>query len=63
MASVSSLRTATSLSAADSTELRQKWFGFGGNSTPQQIEAILRRNAVLIVELIQNPDLHYLEII
>jgi len=34
-----------------------------GNSTPQQVEAILRRNAVLITELIQNPELHYVEII
>ena len=34
-----------------------------GNSTPQQVEALLRRNAVLIAELIQNPDLHYVEII
>lgn len=28
-----------------------------GNSTPQQVEAILRRNVVLITELIQNPEL------
>ena len=34
-----------------------------GNSTPQQVEALLRRNAVLIVELIQNPALDYVEII
>lgn len=34
-----------------------------GNSTPQQIEAILRNNAVLIAELVQNPALHYVEII
>ena len=34
-----------------------------GNSTPQQVEAILRHNAVLITELIQNPALHYVEII
>ena len=34
-----------------------------GNSTPQQVEALLRRNAVLIAELIQNPALHYVEII
>lgn len=34
-----------------------------GNSTPQQVESILRRNAVLIAELIQNPALHYIEII
>lgn len=34
-----------------------------GNSTPQQVEAILRHNAVLIIELIQNPALHYVEII
>ena len=34
-----------------------------GNSTPQQVEAILRRNAVLITELVQNPELHYVEII
>ncbi len=34
-----------------------------GNSTPQQVQSILRRNAVLITELIQNPTLHYVEII
>ncbi len=34
-----------------------------GNATPRQIEAILRSNAVLITALIQNPALHYLEII
>ncbi len=34
-----------------------------GNSTPQQVEALLRRNAVLIAELIRNPDLHNVEII
>lgn len=34
-----------------------------GNSTPQQVEAILRRNAVLIFELIQNSNLHHVEII
>jgi predicted nuclease of predicted toxin-antitoxin system len=34
-----------------------------GNSTPQQVEALLRRNAVLIAELIQNPALYYVEII
>lgn len=34
-----------------------------GNSTPQQVESILRRNAILITELIQNPALHYVEII
>lgn len=34
-----------------------------GNSTPQQIEAILRHNAILITELIQNPELHYIEIL
>jgi predicted nuclease of predicted toxin-antitoxin system len=34
-----------------------------GNSTPQQVEAILRRNAVLITELIQNSALHYIEIV
>ena len=34
-----------------------------GNSTPQQVESILRRNAVLITELIRDSDLHYLEII
>jgi predicted nuclease of predicted toxin-antitoxin system len=34
-----------------------------GNSTPQQVEAILRRNAVLITELIQNPEIHHAEII
>ena len=33
-----------------------------GNSTPQQVETLLRRNAVLIAELIQNPVLHYVEI-
>ena len=34
-----------------------------GNATPQRIEAILRHNAVLISELIQNPALHHVEII
>ena len=34
-----------------------------GNSTPQQVEAILRHNALLITELIQNPVLHYVEIV
>jgi predicted nuclease of predicted toxin-antitoxin system len=34
-----------------------------GNSTPQRVEDILRRNAILIAELIQNPSLHSLEII
>lgn len=34
-----------------------------GNATPDQVEAILRRNAELITELVQNPDLHYVEII
>ncbi len=34
-----------------------------GNATPQQVEAILRGNAVLITELVQNPALHYAEII
>jgi predicted nuclease of predicted toxin-antitoxin system len=34
-----------------------------GNSAPQQVEAILRRNAVLITELMWNPALHYVEII
>jgi predicted nuclease of predicted toxin-antitoxin system len=34
-----------------------------GNATPQQVESILRHNAVLITELIQNPELHYAEII
>ena len=34
-----------------------------GNSTPQQVEAILRGNTILITELIQNPALHYAEII
>lgn len=34
-----------------------------GNSTPDQIEAILRRNMVLITELIQTPALHSVEII
>jgi len=34
-----------------------------GNSTPQQVEAILRRNAVLITELMQNAALHHVEII
>lgn len=33
-----------------------------GNSTPQQIESLLRCNRVLITELIQNPLLHYAEI-
>ena len=33
-----------------------------GNSTPQQIEELLRRNAVLITELIQNAELHCVEI-
>lgn len=34
-----------------------------GNSTPHQIETSLRRNAVLLSELIQNPSLHCVEII
>ncbi len=34
-----------------------------GNATPQQVEAILRGNAGLVTELMQNPTLHYLEII
>ncbi len=34
-----------------------------GNATPQQVETMLRRNTVLITELIQNPALHYVEII
>ena len=34
-----------------------------GNSTPQQVEGILCRNVVLITELIQNAELHYVEII
>lgn len=34
-----------------------------GNSTPQQIEAILRRHVILISELSQNPELNYAEII
>ena len=34
-----------------------------GNCTPQQVEAILRRNALLIAELIQNAALHYVEIV
>jgi len=34
-----------------------------GKATPQRIEAGLRRNAVLISELIQNPALHHVEII
>ena len=34
-----------------------------GNSTPPRVEAILRRNTILMIELIQNPDLHYIEII
>ncbi len=34
-----------------------------GNCTPQQVEAILRRNALLITELIQNAALHSVEII
>ena len=34
-----------------------------GNSTPQRVEAILRDNAALIAELVQNPILHYAEII
>jgi len=33
-----------------------------GNSTPQQVESLLRRSAVLITELIQNPALHYVEL-
>ena len=34
-----------------------------GNSTPKQIEAILRTHSELIADLIQNPVLHYVEII
>lgn len=34
-----------------------------GNSTPQQVEAILKKNATLVIELIGNPTLDYLEII
>ncbi len=34
-----------------------------GNSTPQQVEMVLRLNAALIIELDQNPALHYVEII
>lgn len=34
-----------------------------GNSTPQKIESILRHSVILITELIQNPQLHYVEII
>jgi predicted nuclease of predicted toxin-antitoxin system len=34
-----------------------------GNSTPEQVEAILRRNAGLIAELMGNPALHHVEII
>jgi len=33
-----------------------------GNSTPQQVESILRRQALAIAELIQNPDLKCIEI-
>jgi predicted nuclease of predicted toxin-antitoxin system len=34
-----------------------------GNSTPQHVEAILRHNAILIIELMRNSALHYVEII
>ena len=34
-----------------------------GNATPQQVEFILRKNTVLIIELIHNPALHYIEIL
>ena len=34
-----------------------------GNATPRQIEVILRHNAILISELIQNPDLHCVELL
>ncbi len=34
-----------------------------GNQTPQQVESILRRNAELIRELIQDSSLHCLEIV
>ena len=34
-----------------------------GNSTPQQVAALLRRNAIVIGELIHHPELHYVEII
>ncbi len=33
-----------------------------GNSTPREVEAILRHNTVLINELIQNPAYTYIEI-
>ena len=33
-----------------------------GNRTPQQIESILRRNAILITELDETAALHYLEL-
>ena len=34
-----------------------------GNATPQQVEAILRHNVILIIELLQDPKLDYIEII
>jgi predicted nuclease of predicted toxin-antitoxin system len=33
-----------------------------GNATRDQVEALLRRHAGLIMELIQNPDLDYVEL-
>ena len=33
-----------------------------GNSTPAQIEALIRRDAALIAELLRNPLLHYVEL-
>lgn len=34
-----------------------------GNATPQQVEAILRHNVILITELLQDPKLDYIELI
>jgi predicted nuclease of predicted toxin-antitoxin system len=34
-----------------------------GNATPDQVEAILRHHADLIIELIQNPNLDYVELL
>lgn len=33
-----------------------------GNCTPQQVESLIRRNTVVITELIQNAALHYVEL-
>jgi predicted nuclease of predicted toxin-antitoxin system len=33
-----------------------------GNSTPAQIERLIRREVLLIAELLRNPSLHYVEL-